>query len=320
MKMKKIALALETALACTSLAACGNPDNKLIFNDYWELNSLAPSSSLQETLVYKVKFEADGGLNMLNYKLSYGEGTYTTTLKSQGQGYVYTTSLSMPVSFKYGSDAAVEATDTVETEVTFQRAGNGLTPISSKKKVVSHTPTQNTATSSDSCFLLYDFTVETLYAEDGKATSAATYSQAEGDPIVMNSEFSYDGGKHSYLDNEQLLLALRAVSASTTSGTVKSYNVFTEAKQSVKLSFSTEETGKEFSYTLNGQDIKTNISYRSVNMVIDAKNPGATQTALIATTSKPENNVHRNVMLQLVTPLSYSIGRFVYTLSSITRN
>ncbi len=318
MKIKKFALALTAVLALSSLAACGNTDNKLLFSDYWEQNSLAPSSTLHETLEYKVTFEEGAGLNMINYSLSYGEGSYVTTLKSQGQGYVYTTLLTMPVTFQYASETAYTATDTVETEITFERASSGLTPISSKKKVVSHTPTQHNVTSTKSCFYLYDFTVETTYPAEGKATSTVTYQHEEGDPTVISSTFNYGGGKHSYLDNEQLLLGLRAISSSTTSGTVKVYNPFTEAMQKVKLSFA-NATGAEFTYKLNGEEVKKNISYRPATFVLDAKNPGSTQTAWIATTSRPENNEHRNVLLKLVTPLSYSFGTFTYELKSITR-
>jgi len=318
MKLKKIALALTAVLAFSSLAACGNTDNKLIFSDYWEYNSLAPSSAIQETLEYKVTFEKGAGLDMINYSLSYGEGSYVTTLKSQGQGYVYTTLLTMPVTFQYGSEDTYTATDTVETEVTFERAGSGLTPLSSKKKVVSHTPSQSKATSVKTCFYLYDFTVETVYPAEGKATTTVTYQHEEGEPTVMSSTFKADGGKYSYLDNEQLLLGLRAISSSTTSGSVKVYNPFTEAMQKVKLTFA-KETGAEFTYTLNGEQMKTNVPYRPVSIVIDAKNPGATQTAWIAKTGKPESNTHRNVMLKLITPLSYSFGSFTYELKSITR-
>lgn len=316
--MKKIVLALAAVLAVSSFAACTTTDQKLIFNDYWEQNSLAPSSSLEETLEYKVSFEKGSGLDAVGYSLSYGEGTYVTTLKSQGQGYVYTTSLTIPVTYQYEGDESATKTDSVQTEVVFQRSSNALRPVSSKKSVVSHTPINSGAFSTESCFSPYNFSVETTYPTEGKATSTVTYNKGEGDPDVVSSSFNFDGGKYSYLDNEQLLLALRAISTSTSSGSVKIYNPYVETTQKIDLTFS-EAVGAEFSYTLNGVQAKTNITYRPVTIKIDDKNPGSSQTAWIATTSNPENNEHRNVMLKLVTPLSYSLGELVYELVSITR-
>ena len=72
----------------------------------------------------------------------------------------------------------------------------------------------------------------------------------------------------------------------------------------------------------NGSEekVKSTITYRPVSMVLDEKNPGATQTAWIA--KKPEtssnSNVNRNVLLRLETPLSYGLGSLVYTLNSAT--
>ena len=320
MNAKKLTLALATILACSTLTACGNTDNKLTFNDYWEFNSLAPSSSLEEILQYKVTFEEGDGLTSIPYKLTYGEGSYTTTLKSQGEGYIYTTSLSMPVTFQYGSEEAVSVVDTVQTTVVFENARSGLRPISSSKQVVSHTPVQSGAYDTASCYALYDFSVETTYPKEGKATSTVTYRLKDNEPVVYTSQFNAGGGKFSYVDNEQLLLALRAVSSTTTSGTVKIYNPFVERTQKIKLVFDAEATGKDFTYLFTGASETKTISCREATITIDEQNPGATQTAVIAATSDPAKNTHRNVILKLTTPLSYSFGSLVYELTAITRN
>ena len=90
----------------------------------------------------------------------------------------------------------------------------------------------------------------------------------------------------------------------------------------IRVNFS-EKTGKSFTYSLTeNSETKTvtkDISYRPVSIQIDADNPGATQTALIATTDNPSDNTYRNVMLELNVPLSYSFGSLVYKLTSITR-
>ena len=319
MKLKKIALALAATLALSSLAACATTDQKIIFQNYWEENALVTSSSIDETLEYKVTHEKGAGLDAIGYSLTYGEGRYVTTLKTHSQGYIYTTNLTIPVTFQYGDDEAESVTDSVTTVVIFTRSNDGLQPISSTKNVVSHTPVNGSATSTKTCYSLYDFSVVTTYPEEGKATSTATYQVAEGDPVVMTSTFTASDKKYSYLDNEQLLLALRAISSSVSSGSVKIHSPFLGTMQKIDFSFSSA-TGKEFDLTWNGDaSFKKNITYRPVTLVIDDRNPGGTQTAWIAKTTDAQNNTYGNVMLKLSVPLSYSMGYLVYDLVSVQR-
>ena len=321
MKLRKLALGLAAALTFTSLAACTETDQKLPFSDYWEQNALIAGSSINETLEYTVTHEKGAGLDGLGYTLTYGEGTYVTTLKTHTQGYIYTTSLTMPVTFQYGTDEADSLTDSVKTEVLFLRSKDGLRPISSTKTVVSHTPRNGGAGSTESCYDTWEFNVVTSYPTEGQATSIIPHTNKldeENNPITITSSFDANDKKFSYLDNEQLLLSLRALSPSVTSGTIQIYNPFIENKQNVKLSFA-GETGKEFSLNWNGEAVKKTISYRSVSLTLDDKNPGGTQTALIAQRTSAENNTYGNVMLQLTVPLSYSMGNLVYNLVSVTR-
>ena len=317
MKLRKFALALVATLTVGSLAACTDTNQKLIFGDYWEVNALVSSSSIDETLEYAVTYEKGAGADVLGYTLTYGEGAYVTTLKTHSQGYIYTTSLTMPVTFQYGSEEAETATDVVTTEVVFQRSKDGLRPISSVKHVVSHTPQSGGATSTESCYALYDFTVETTYPTEGQATSTVTYETSE-EPYVVTSTFDASDDKYSYLDNEQLLLALRALSPSTTSGTVQIYNPFIEGKQNIQLSFA-ESAAQELTLNWNGDTTKKTIACRSVSLKIDDKNPGGTQTAIIAQRTSANENTNGNVMLQLTVPLSYNLCNLVYTLKSVTR-
>ncbi|MBP3423161.1 MAG: hypothetical protein J6K86_05295 [Clostridia bacterium] len=318
MKLKKIALAVAATLALSSLAACTDNDQKLSFKDYWEKDSLSGSSAVDEKLTYKITHEKEVGLDNLPYVLTYGEGTYVTTLKTHSQGYIYSTSLTMPVTYKYGDDDAHSATDTVTTEVIFLRSNDGLRPISSTKNVVSHTPSTRSGGSSETCFLYYDYSVVVEYPTEGDATATITDKSVEGDPIVKTSSFTASDKKYSYLDNELLLLALRAIPSSTTTGSVKVYSPYAKAMQKIDLTFASE-TGGEFSYLLNGEEVKTTITYRPISLTIDDRNPGGTQTAWIAKTSNASNNTYRNMMLKLSVPLSYSLGNLVYTLSAVDR-
>ncbi len=315
MKLKKTALLLAATLCATTLAACGE-DKKIVFYDYWK-NHSESSNPVDETLTYSVSFEKGAGLDNVNYELSYENGIYTAHLKTDGEGYLYTTKLNLSVTYTYGEKSETFQ-DSVETEVRFKSAINApLTPTSSKKTVVSHTPASGNVSNFENSYVAYDYTIETVYGET--PTSTVTYRETEDIAAsFFSSTFTTDSEEYSYLDNEQILLALRAVQSSTTSGTVISYNPFLKATQQVNFSFQTAENDT-FTYTLNGEEKTDTISCRNVNLVLDEINPGATQTAKIAVVTNNTNNQHRNIMLSLETPLSYSFGSLVYKLKTIER-
>lgn len=319
MKLKKIALALASILTFSSLAACGNTDQKIPFYDYWEKDALG-SAKVVERLEYKVTHKKDAGLDALNYTITYGEGTYVTTLKANSQGYSYHTELTMDVTFQYGDEAPETVTDKVVTDVIFKRSSNALQPVSSHKEMESHTPRNSGVNATGDCYLYYNFTVDTTYPEEGKATTVITNNlQDDDNPIkAMESTFSASDKKYSYLDNEQLLLALRAIPSSVTSTSVKIYNPFIQSKQKIDIAF-TAEVGDSFNFAFNGDTKDKNITYRPVTLSIDSKNPGGSQTAWIAKMTDAQNNTYGNVMLKLSVPLSYSMGYLVYDLVSVTR-
>ncbi len=317
MKAKKFTLLLAALIGASALAACTDDDKKVDFNNYWQYSSLAGGEKVNETLVYGVTFTEGAGLKSLGYTLSYGEGSYTSVLKNGDDPtqYTYTTKLTVPVTYTLG-DATECFEDTITTSVSFMDAGNGLRPLSSTKTVVSHSPASSAGNELEACYAAYNYTVVTTYTEAGKASSTITSGSENGESITT-PDFKYGKGDYSYLDNEQILLALRAVSTSTTSGKVETYNPFLQAKQRVSFTFESKTSG-EFAHTVNGNALASkNIAYRAVNLVLDAKNPGATQTAWIAATADdPDKNTHRNALLYLETPVSYSIGTFKYTLKS----
>ncbi len=316
MKVKKLVLALAAVLCVSSFAACGDSDKKILFNEYWKLD-WASSGSVDETLLYDVTFEKGFGLDSAGYTLSYSDGKYQTTLRSTAQGYEYKTQLSLKVTYQFGDETEV-FDDLVETTTLFSK--EALRPTYSEKTVVSHTPTTSTPGSIGACHDDFDYTIKTEYNENGTAKSTIAYKATDDvREATSTSSFSYGQGDYSYLDNEQLLLALRAIPSDTTSGEVEVYNPFLENTQRINISFSSA-ANREFSHTFNGEALKTKqISYRPVSLTINATNPGATQTAWIATTDKTTTkNVNRNVMLRLETPLAYNHGKLIYTLTSVT--
>ncbi len=321
MRIKKLAVALAAIVCAIPLASCTSPSKKVAFGEYWRTDVNSPQT-IDETLTYSVAFEENKSISPDGYKFSYSEGSYITrlTTKAEDNEYVYATELSISVTYTYGDEEPVTFNDRVSTEVRF--TGAGLTPVSSKKSVVSHSPINGTPSSLKGCYSAYDFEINTTYTENGEAKSVVTGFIDKGEKserkLDKTSEFDYSRKDYSYLDNEQLPLALRAFPDSSTSETVETYNPFLEQIQKVKVTLD-QKTSQDFPHVKrNGQPLAdSNLSFRTVTMVLSEKNPGTTQTMKIATVTSPTNNVNRNVILSMTTPLSYGFGSLVYSLTNI---
>ena len=312
MKMKKIASLCAFALSATLLCGCAGAKTKTAFSNYWNQNSLV-FEPIHETLVYDVTFEGSGSDG---YTLSYSNGVYKTELKNavnaNGENiYVYKTELSIDVTFTFGEESKT-LSDSVTTEVTFLANGE-LRPISSEKSVVSHTPIGSTPSSLEGCYRGFDYQISTSYTEDGGILSLTM------DNATSTQEFEIDENGYSYLDNEQLLLALRAIPASVGSTRLSAYSPFVSRVQDIAVVFAATES-KDFSFYKNGstEKVTTNIAYRPVQFQIDEKDPGGMQVAWIAAVTNAYDNQHRNVMLRLETPIAYGLGSLVYNLSSVS--
>ncbi len=315
MKTKKLVLAIAAVLGATTLAACTDNNQKILFNDYWQKNWVT-EETVDETLTYDVKFEKGGGVDTVNYDFSYGTGSYITHLQSNAQGYEYTTTLTLPVSYQFNG-ATETFTDIVTTKVTFRRSDEGLEPIASEKKIDSHTPLNLKAKKIEDCYAHYKYAVTTAY-ENGAGKSTVEYDKTKDiEKRQVPSKFNYNSGKYSYLDNEQAILALRAIPNDISSGSFNVYNPAEKKMERAKFSFSAA-TGIEFHHTVNGAPLtQKNINYRPVTLSLDAKDAGPSQTAWIATTAEDTTkNVNRNVLLRLEDPLAYSFGKLIYTLVS----
>ena len=311
MKLKKLISLSTFALCITALSGCAAPQ-KTPLGDYWNENALV-FETIHETLVYDVTFQKGASYG---YDLAYTNGTYTTILKSgvneNGDNlYIYNTELSLDVTYTLG-DQSVVLHDYVTTEVMFLPAKNGLLPLSSKKSIVSHSPLISKPVKLEDCYATFEYQIETTYTENGGETKIFT-EQAEN-----RHSFTFPNANYYHLDNEQLLLALRAIPSSVSSTRFLSYSPFAKNVQNIAVVYGATAEG-EFEFKKNGsaEKIKETISHRSVQIQLDEKDTGFAQKALIATTTDSYANKNRNVLLRLETPLYQAIGTFIYQLSSV---
>lgn len=326
MKSKKLIPALALSVCLAALGGCTNTDQNLSFYGYWHTNSIAVDTAIHETLVYDVTDKLSPSIsNLIGYELSYSDGTYTTELKNENRDgksiYVYKTSLDIEVTYSLNGESA-SFNDSVVTEITFLSENNGLRPLTSQKTVISASPLMGIDQKKlTECYASYHYGITTTYNEDGTAGScsfAYNLNDENSEPTVYNFEIE---DKYTYLDNEQLLFALRGLPASKTSAKVYTYSPYVERVQTLNVSFSANASS-DFSFYKNGSTEKeTNtISYRPVTIKLNEKFSGEAQTAYYAALTDPSNNTYRNVMLYYETPLIYSLGSLEYKLRSVNYN
>ena len=329
MKTKKITLLASTLLGVTLLSSCGAAST-VTFSPNWCPDVTNEHSSEGETLTYEVTFKADATTDVDNTRtVVYGTGEYVTTLTPTASGtetrYVYTTSLTIPVTYTYhGADGNVEDTfeDEITSEVVFRSTTKGLKPVSSKKTIISHTPSYSPATSLDTCYKKYWYELVTSYddnAENGTCVLTDRLGNIYGaENGTRSTSFSMDKG-YTYVDNEQLLFAIRCLPLNS-SAVLTSYNDSAKSVEKVNVNLSSVEED-EFTFSKNGNPYTKKLTYVPVSISRNTgnHNTGATHRLWIA--QKTEGlNENRNVMLKMEVPVSYSIGTLVYTLKSANFN
>ena len=325
MKKKTILSALATLTSALLLASCTNVNYRVTFSDNWNTDTTDSTPRITETLKYNVSFKKSSGADAVNYKLNYSNGTYTATLspialQDGTTGYQYETSLTIDATFTLGETSETK-TDVMTSTVIFKNSGSSLQPISSLKTMTCHSPTNlENAGKLEDCYLAYNYKIETSYESNLSKGKTVITNLAAMENNVSTREFDIEDDKYTYLDNEQLLLALRGVSPSLNSAPVfLVYAPFTAAVQSIKATFNTTTSATSFTFNKNGQAYTGDISYREVNVSIDSKTPGATQTLWIADkATDPQSNQNRNIILKMETPISYNLGTLTYELTEET--
>ena len=349
MKSKKF-IALACALASTTVLVACSGEQKINFTANWQSNTTGTefSNLSTEQLSYDVTF--DEGKNMFadSYSVSYENGKYETKLTGvtkakateeienfellQGEEknlrgtistdklYRYETTFSIDVQYvlKKTGETSETFTDSVKTVAYFKGAANGLTPIYSHKELICKSPVGSDVSKLNQCYVSYHLTTDIDYTAKKAASTIrdyeGTYLRKEKDAefAEKTSTFTPSSEDYTYLDNEQLLFAIRGMGTSATSFSV--YQAPERTKKKIDVT-----VGKKTGYTVKAGILgekEKNVHYRAYTLTYDSANPGGAQVAWIANTTDADDNTNRNVMLRLETPLGYNIGSLVYTLKS----
>ena len=334
---KKLIAATALALSTVTLAACGATNEKLTLSPNWEIGIISEATTATaEELTYSVTFKESSFLQKDYYTVEYcgkenaAPGVYTTKLEYLSDNtYRYTTSLTMQVTFTLADGQTETKTDSVQTTAIFKKADKSLQPISSKKTVLCYSPNNVAATALDKAYTEYHYEFSIEYADDlsgGTLTKtdlseARTLLEKENYPDGKDyKSFSIDNKKYTYLDNEQLLCALRAIpnSSIASSKTVNVYNASLMTVETVTTTPSTAAKTK-FNFALNGEaSSEHEIEYTPLTIKTGNKDSLLSHTLWYAKTTDANNNKYRNVLLKMSVPLHFGMGTLTYELTAAT--
>jgi hypothetical protein len=269
-----------------------------------------------EQYQYSVELKHESGSNS-DYSVNYRNGRYTVTLKADpnDSGYILESSLTISVQYTYDGHVSDEFQDSVQSIVKF-KGESSLRPTYSEKTVKTTSPISLTANSLKDCYRSFHYKTTTTY--NSKCTSGVFTQEDLGEKTVkdMTKKFSISS-KRSYLDNEQLLFALRGISGSDQ----ESISIFDGGSKKTRTVNITQDkkAADSFSFFFNGADRQSYaIDYTPFNVSFSGDNPGATQKVWIAKYKEELNNKYRNMILRMETPLSFNLGTLVYKLEKAT--
>lgn len=322
--MKKIRLAGLLLLAPLTLLSACSGGTPLSFTANWYRNTALGGSvnDTLEELTYEVSFTP--AENDSSFSVEYDTGTYTTRLinanialsdGSTKEGYIYATELTISGRYRLGSEVSEDFSDRVSSSVSFLPVTDGLKPVKSEKEVLSTSPIVSLPETLEGAIETYHYTYAVSY-DAALTTATAVYTDLNAEtPAPETREYAIDGTT-TYLDNEQILFALRGLSLSSvaTFRTVNSVmGIVTE------VSTGTSTTGptslkESVDFTMDGIAVKTEIDAVQVPIIYQSTPSGQQQDLVYAATTDTNNNTYRNVLLRMEVPVLQSLGTLVYHL------
>ena len=352
--MKKKLLALISVLiTLASLLGCSAVPNSGFAGTYWlPVASLSYEEGFYEKIEYEVSSEATtdyaSALYAINTKLSFtvdsAKSSYITELKSDGDGFVYTTTLNLSGTYAYiDQEKGINFTyfvegDTTQTTTWFENRDNGFACTKSVQSSVNTLPLSAYPTMEDD-FTKLIVSTETVYGEkDATHTvssddpSTAILLNANGKPVTIS-----DYKKDAYIDNALIPLLFRCF---------KYENSLSYSFGTIEIS-SGELKGSKGSARLTSQTTAESTTTQSAvrTMVVDCKIDGNSRMGVsfntfgvtIATTGEyaqeymtvyyansigndvlDAGNQSRHYMVKCYRPMIYNTCYLVYTLSTVT--
>ena len=317
-KSLKISLISLSCASLLALSACAATPSVSIAPN-WYNNTVLTSSISQtyEKLTYAVKYEK--GTNE-NYSVEYDDGVYTVELKNttfnDESVYVLTSELQISGKYTMGSQT-LEFTDSVQSTCYFRNAKEQLYPLKSVKTVKSTTPYAKDAQSLEQAVKTYEYVTEVVYDPD-ENTAVATYTDLKDESKNSQKEYSLQDNL-TVLDNESLLFAVRGVSlAANATECAYVLNPYAAAQETVNITFKTQTKDAKYTFKnvdngdASAKEYTLDVNTLSINR--KATMAGKTVTAVYAA-PVANNKTYRCVMLKMENPLSYQMGKLVYTLT-----
>ncbi len=322
MKPKKLA-PLALALPLALLAACAAADPGLAFSARWFPSPSHPDQTkASETLEYTVS-TAEIENKQPDALYAEYEGNYRATLEytvyNSVPSYHFTGDFTAAVTYT-GQDAI---TETVRSEVWFALENDKTAPMRPFYSVRTVDSVVPDVSAEGSPLTHYHYTFAVTY--DWEADKAAVkFDNLLGDGT---DSFRKDGAKDeeatvdlrgngTYLDNEEILFALRGVSLEG-GVSFRSINpVKDKTYRCVPVSTQTSTAVEyETNFMQNGNEVKEKIDAHRITIGYTEGNTGSPRTYVYADTVSGENT-YRNVLLEMREPLIGGMGTLVYTLSA----
>ena len=326
--MKKIRLAGLILLAPLTLLCACSGGTPLSFTANWYRNTTLGGSvkDTSETLVYDVSFTPEENEN--GFSVEYDTGTYRTSLVNENitladgsttEGYRYTTELTIGGRYRLGGEESDPFQDSVTSTVSFLPVAHGLQPVKSEKEVVSTSPLSSSPASLENAFTTYHYSYTVEY-DAALTTAKATYSDLteneDGElPAPETREYDIEGDT-TFLDNEQVLFALRGLTLTSTASfrTINQVTGMVTELATGSSSAAPTAVKETVSFTMDGSAIEQEIDAVKLTLSYQSSPSGQAQTLVYAATTDANDNVYRNVLLKMEVPVLQSLGTLVYTL------
>ncbi len=322
MKKSRIAgLLLFVPLAL--LSACGGAIPLSFEANWYRDTTVSGVENTYEQLEYAVSFtqpESPAGPLTADYN-----GTFVTTLRQEtitlgvGQqgGYVFETELNVEAEFKLGDKSSGVLTDYAKTHVEFLSVRDRLRPVKSHTEVKCNAPLANPSSIEDA-YYEYDYSYDIQY-DDGLTVAKVTYTDKKNAENSSEKEYELpDSG--TYLDNEELLIALRGLTPSVNLS-FSTLNTVMGSVQSVALRDVTE-TQVPVDFTAGDTQVKSDsFDAYSFSIGFSSSNAAIGQSKTVVVAKKTENasaNLYHNVIVSMSVPVLQSLGTMEYTLKKAT--